>query len=515
VSPDPVKDPAPAGENPLPNSYWVVPGKVLAGEHPCGRTPEETLERVEKLLAAGVRGFIDLTLPDELESYDGELPMDVIYLRKPIRDHSIPARPEHMADILGCIDHFLRSGRLVYVHCRAGIGRTGTVMGCLLVEQGLDGSRALDELNQLWLKCKRSGNWPSIPETDDQIDYVNRWKRGLLKAVLGGATPDKTAAADPLLDPETLYAARNLRDRFLGSLIGLAVGDALAAATQYRKPGTFTPIGDLIGGGPFEMPRGAWTDDTAMALCLAESLLEKDGFDPRDQTDRFMQWRQRGHLSSTGQCVGITAGTVKALSMAQWRRQVFSGSHDPNQLDPEVLSRVAPAVAFYFATPPEAIQLASDAARTTCQAPEAVDACRLLGAMIYSALAGRPKEQVVRPTPDLIDVAALRPNVAAIMQRSTLGGGLTQMSAGETTPEVLDAAIWALRTTSSFRDGALRAANLGGNCDVVAAVYGALAGAHYGVASIPAAWRNSLTAKDLIEGFADRLLAHAMLGLGA
>ena len=136
----------------------------------------------------------------------------------------------------------------------------------------------------------------------------------------------------------------------------------------------------MIGGGPFEMPRGAWTDDTAMALCLAESLLEREGFDARDQAERYIRWRQNGHLSCTGQCVGITASTVKALSMAQWRRQLFSGSHDPNQLDPEVLSRVAPVVAFFFASPAEAIQLASDAARTTCQAPAAVDACRLLAA---------------------------------------------------------------------------------------------------------------------------------------
>src|SRR5688572_20042357 len=171
-----MKDAPPDGENPLPNTYWVVPGKVLAGEHPAGRTAEETRERIQRLLAAGVGTFIDLTLPEELEPYDSELPTDVEYLRKPIRDHGIPARPEHMADILGCISHFVRSKRLVYVHCRAGIGRTGMVIGCLLVEQGADGERALNDLNRLWLKCKRSANWPSIPETDDQSDYVRNWK---------------------------------------------------------------------------------------------------------------------------------------------------------------------------------------------------------------------------------------------------------------------------------------------------------------------------------------------------
>ncbi len=103
--------------------------------------------------------------------------------------------------------------------------------------------------------------------------------------------------ADPLLDPDTLAAARNLRERFVGTLFGLAIGDAVAAATQFRRPGSFSPVGDMIGGGPFDLPRGAWSDDTAMALCLAESLLERDGFDARDQVERYSRWQQEGYLS--------------------------------------------------------------------------------------------------------------------------------------------------------------------------------------------------------------------------
>ncbi len=141
------------------------------------------------------------------------------------------------------------------------------------------------------------------------------------------------------------------------------------AATQFRKPGSFTQVGDLLGGGPFDLPRGAWSDDTSMALCLAESLLEVGSFDPRDQVERYRRWQQQGHLSATGQCLGITASTAKALAQAGWRRQLFSGSHDPNQLDPEVLSRVGPVVMFYFAEPGDAVTFASEQSRTTCQAP--------------------------------------------------------------------------------------------------------------------------------------------------
>ena len=72
-------------------------------------------------------------------------------------------------------------------------------------------------------------------------------------------------------------------DRYLGALQGLAVGDALGTTLEFSKPGKFTPITDMIGGGPFSLRPGEWTDDTSMALCLAESLVKKNNFDPRDQ----------------------------------------------------------------------------------------------------------------------------------------------------------------------------------------------------------------------------------------
>jgi ADP-ribosylglycohydrolase len=501
---------------PLPNTYWALPGLLLAGEHPSGLTPEATRNRLSILLASGIECFLDLTHPAEIDPYDQALPFQVEYLRKPIRDHSLPEKREHMMEILDCLHDALGSGRPAYVHCRAGIGRTGMVVGCLLVERGLTGEEALEELARLWQQSERSKLWPNVPETDAQTNYVRRWKPRKLNFTLAApaapprrappprpepapAAPAPAAAPDPLLEPATLAAARSLRERFLGALLGLAVGDAVAAATLYRQPGTFTPVGDLIGGGPFELPRGGWSDDTAMALCLADSLLATDGFDARDQVERYKLWQREGYLSATGQCLGITASTARALAVANWRRQLYSGSHAPHQLDPEPLSRVAPVVMFSMAAEQEAVQLASEAARTTCQAPAVLGACRDLARALFLALSGQPKPRILAAVS-----AAARPRAR---QRE-------RTRANETVTDALSIALEAFATTGNFRDAVLHAANHGGNSDVAAAACGQLAGAHYGAATIPAPWRDCLMQRSVIETYADRLLQHALLKMG-
>jgi ADP-ribosyl-[dinitrogen reductase] hydrolase len=306
---------------------------------------------------------------------------------------------------------------------------------------------------------------------------------------------EQPAESDPLLDSDTLAAARVFRERYVGTLFGLAVGDALAAATQFRRPGTFSPVGDMLGGGPFDLPRGAWSDDTAMALCLAESLLERDGFDARDQVQRYSRWQQNGYMTSTGQCVGITASTARSLALAQWRRgMVFPGSHDPEQLDPEPLSRIAAVALFYFASLEATLQQSVDSSRITCQAPAVLEACRKLGRALNCALAGQSKAKILAEAGTITEAAAQVNNTAAA---------------------ALNAAFWAFSSTDNYRDAVLRAANVGGNSDVVAAVCGQLAGAHYGASAIPQSWRSGLIEKDLIEGIADRLLAHALVSLSS
>ncbi len=466
---------------PLDNYYWVLPQQLLAGEHPGGTSESATRARLASLAAAGISAFVDLTREEEFDSYQGLLSPGTSYRRHPIPDHGLPRDAAQMAAILTDIRAEFAAGRAVYLHCRAGIGRTGMTAGCLLAESH-GGEAAIEELNHLWRHSARAASWESIPETDAQTQFVRGWQ---------GAAGE----SDPLLSPETLAAARALRERFLGALVGAAIGDAVAVATQYRRPGKFTPVGDMLGGGPFELPRGAYSDDTAMALCLAESLLERDGFDARDQVQRYRRWQQEGYLSATEQCLGITAGATRALARAQWRRQAFSGSHDPEALDPETLSRVTPVVLFFFADAEQAARQAGEAARTTCQAPQVVSACRALARALHAAVSGAPKAAIL---------AAGAPGAAP-------GGAGGEASAAQ----ALGAALKAFEQTANFREAVLAAANLGGASDVVACACGALAGAHYTSSAIPALWRNSLMKLPLVEEFADRLLAHALVELAA
>ncbi len=162
-------------DRPLPNTYWVIPGRLLAGEYPIGAEDAEARARLALLQDAGVDYFVDLTVDGELPGYRHLLPAHSEHARSPIADTWVPDNVGQMQRILADIRAALSLGRCIYVHCRAGIGRTGMVVGCFLAEQGGDGKAALKLLNRLWRQSARAKSWPKVPQTAQQADYIRHW----------------------------------------------------------------------------------------------------------------------------------------------------------------------------------------------------------------------------------------------------------------------------------------------------------------------------------------------------
>lgn len=292
-------------------------------------------------------------------------------------------------------------------------------------------------------------------------------------------------------------------------MLGLAVGDALGTTVEFMRPGRFAPVTDIVGGGPFSLKPGQWTDDTSMALCLAESLIECGGFDAEDQMRRYVQWWKQGYLSCTGTCFDIGMATRSALQTFLETQEPYCGSRDPQTAGNGSLMRLAPVPLFFHRSPHEAIQYAGVSSRTTHAAPEAVDACRYAGGLIVGALQGADKRCLLAPryspVPDLWYRRPLAQAVDAIAAGSFSTREPPDIKGSGYVVRSLEAALWAFHRTSSFAEGALRVVNLGDDADTTGAIYGQLAGAYYGWEGIPSGWRSKVAMADRIIRYAERL----------
>ena len=299
-------------------------------------------------------------------------------------------------------------------------------------------------------------------------------------------------------------------DRSRGALLGLAVGDVLGTTLEFQRPGSFEPLTDMVGGGPFSLQPGEWTDDTSMALCLAESLVEKQGFDARDQMDRYVRWRRDGYFSVKGYCFDIGNTTSSALRSYEQTGDPFSGSTEANAAGNGSIMRLAPVPIAFAANPYEAMRLAGESSRTTHGARTCVDACRYLAGLIVGAINGAKKDELLAPnyTPDAgaWNAAPLCEGVAAVSAGSYLRKEPPEIKGSGYVVASLEAALWAFSRSSSFEEGALLAVHLGDDADTTGAVYGQIAGAVYGAARIPGRWVERLAMREEIERLATGLI---------
>lgn len=295
----------------------------------------------------------------------------------------------------------------------------------------------------------------------------------------------------------------SLQARYVGCLLGLACGDAVGTSAEFCPRGTFPPITDMVGGGPFALVPGQWTDDTSMALCLAESLLHCGAFDPRDQMTRYLNWWQWGYLSSTGQCFDIGSTVRAALERFRETGEPFSGSTDPRSAGNGSLMRLAPIVLFYFPRVDEILRYGAQSSRTTHGAPEAVECCKLLAFMLAKALTGAAK-------PEVLNAASLplhEPKVAELARGSFIVKSRDEVFGTGYSVASLEAALWSFCSTSTFDAAVLEAANLGDDADTTAAIAGQLAGAYYGVEGIPERWLKRLHLRGDVAAMAEALYA--------
>lgn len=293
------------------------------------------------------------------------------------------------------------------------------------------------------------------------------------------------------------------QDRYRGALLGLACGDAVGTTVEFRARGTFIPLIDMVGGGPFDLQPGQWTDDTSMALCLAHSLLSQHGYDPVDQMNRYCDWYNDGYMSSTGECFDIGTTVSAALRKYLKDKDPFAGSLSPSAAGNGGLMRLAPVPMYYALDAGTVFLYAGESTRTTHGTLEALECSRLFGLQLRAALMGAAKENVL-----VVDYPeVLSPKVAALNQPGFLAKRIDEIRGTGYAVDALEAALWCFWHTDSFEEAVLRAANLGDDADTTAAIAGQLAGAWYGVDAIPAGWREKVTMGDDIVVLADRLLA--------
>jgi ADP-ribosyl-[dinitrogen reductase] hydrolase len=274
-------------------------------------------------------------------------------------------------------------------------------------------------LSAKWNTVEKSSRKPQSRETPEQVSWVKTWSR-------------RRRSVQQL----------SLRERYRGALLGLAAGDALGTTVEFQAPGTFKPITDIVGGGPFGLEPGQWTDDTSMALCLAESLIEKRGFDPKDQMDRYCRWWKEGYLSSTGTCFDI--GIIVRTALASYLRsgEPFAGLTDPFSAGNGSLMRLAPVVLAYRRNFDLAIHNAGESSRTTHAGQTTVDACRYFAGLLLGALEGRSKRELLS---SFFCPAADRAYWKITVSRPKLPRLLTVRLSRRNPPRSSDPALWCAR----------------------------------------------------------------------
>ena len=397
----------------------------------------------------------------------------VDWLHLPIHDFSTPSSAfEAQWEIAGeALRGRLRARFDILLHCKGGLGRAGMIAARLLAELGTEPAQAVE-----MVRAAR----PGAIETQKQLDLVLATK------------------PIPELQPATSFGA--IRARAIASLLGLAIGDAVGTAVEFRRRGTFPRVTDMVGGGPFNLPPGGWTDDTSMSLALASSLVHNPDLDPQDLMERFADWFRNGAWSHNGKCFDIGLTTRQAIGLWERTGNPFAGSGDPKSAGNGSLMRLAPVAIRHHRDRSKLRDVAARQSRVTHAAPEAIEACVGFAEVLADAIEGAPRSLV------LARRSAIAGETGKVLAGGWRGKRRDDVRSSGFVVHTLDAAMWSTGASGSFREAVLRAANLGDDADSVAAVAGQLSGALAGADALPKDWLEKLAWRQKIRGLADALL---------
>ena len=427
-----------------------------------------TLIETQEIVVLGVTSISDAVTSRNMSWY-----------HLPIPDVTAPNfKFEKQWLVLGAeLRDLLSAGFDVLVHCKGGLGRAGMIAARLLIELGWKPEAAISEVRKVR---------PGAIETSDQERHLQTVER---------------------IAPIQSSSPASFGDKCLGALIGLAVGDAIGTTVEFKSRDTYPKLTNMIGGGPFKLQPGEWTDDTAMALALTDSLIQQGQLDQTDLMQRFVAWWRQGDYSCTGSCFDIGITTSNALEQFETTGDPHSGSDDPFSAGNGALMRLAPVVLHWFGTnsddPAELAELARQQGAVTHAATTSLEACAAYAEIMRFAVTAPHKNAVLDHAGNL----KFGPEVNHILAGSWRGKHRRDIQSSGFVLHSLEAALWCFARTSNFRDAVLLAANLGDDADTTAAITGQLAGAYYGREQIPEEWRATLAWSDKIEAMGRALLA--------
>jgi len=284
-------------------------------------------------------------------------------------------------------------------------------------------------------------------------------------------------------------------DRKLGAMIGMAVGDALGAAVEFKPRGTFEPVTDYRGGGPHPINPGDWTDDTSMALAIADSLGEKRAVNLEDIMDRFCKWKNDGEYAVNGRCFDIGIQTGQALRIWEQTRkfdQIPAGERNSGNGS---IMRLAPIPAFQFNNPFELRIAARLSSATTHPSDLCQDSCEAMAIIMDSLINDLPIPARSSEWSRIFAGVEFNRKVTDTIYSATVVGSVR---GGGFVLDCLEASLHAVTTYRSFEEATLFAVNLGDDADTTGAVTGQIAGSHYGLSGIPQRFIDGLGRKDLL-----------------